>query len=620
MISPLNSHGPSSNLDLSFLKMDAQRRLFYLLDKFEGTKTVIFDDKLIGPLEFVANASLLKKHDAIRLLRLSDAKITLTQSSTTTDFILFFLCKDPRSANIVADVLQRINRVCSSKTSLVFLPQRCASIEKILELNKVDLEKLNTIEELNIELFMLDTDLISMENEYVYRDIYLNDDLSSIHQIVEGLLKIEQLYGQIPRISGQGKSAKLVKDLLLKRRQIAAHSRLPLSSQVQIQHLILIDRRIDLITPLLTQLTYEGLLDEIFGVHHGTISLPAEKFVKSEEKQKDKKSEKKIVTSSDPKRKFELKSSEELFARLRDCHINGVAESLKQSAKKLQAEYDECNSEGMTIHEMGKIVKRLHHLKNAKNSQSNHVTITELINEHTLKAEFIYSLRIQHEILQEDRINRIIPDLDIKLLRQEAPLGIIRLICLQSMIANGLKSKISEYYQREIIRNYGDKYLELLIQLERGQLWLNHEKFYEFGQPSQLKSKFNLINDDVDECNPSHFSYVYGGYAPLSIVVTHILSQSSNKLQFKSWQDNLKLLPAPTVCGLDATNNDISINTIEETQNVLVFFVGGCTFAEISALRQLAQQDENSYIIGTSAIINGDSFINSLWPPSPKVQ
>ena len=34
----------------------------------------------------------------------------------------------------------------------------------------------------------------------------------------------------------------------------------------RIDSLIIIDRRVDLITPLLTQLTYEGLVDELFGI------------------------------------------------------------------------------------------------------------------------------------------------------------------------------------------------------------------------------------------------------------------------------------------------------------------------------------------------------------------
>ena len=37
----------------------------------------------------------------------------------------------------------------------------------------------------------------------------------------------------------------------------------------QIDMILLIDREVDMVTPLCTQLTYEGLIDEIIGVHNG---------------------------------------------------------------------------------------------------------------------------------------------------------------------------------------------------------------------------------------------------------------------------------------------------------------------------------------------------------------
>ena len=36
----------------------------------------------------------------------------------------------------------------------------------------------------------------------------------------------------------------------------------------QIDAIVLLDRSVDLLTPLSTQLTYEGLIDEIFGIKH----------------------------------------------------------------------------------------------------------------------------------------------------------------------------------------------------------------------------------------------------------------------------------------------------------------------------------------------------------------
>ena len=40
--------------------------------------------------------------------------------------------------------------------------------------------------------------------------------------------------------------------------------------------MILIDRAVDMITPLCTQLTYEGLVDEILGIKNGSVSMDKE--------------------------------------------------------------------------------------------------------------------------------------------------------------------------------------------------------------------------------------------------------------------------------------------------------------------------------------------------------
>ena len=41
-----------------------------------------------------------------------------------------------------------------------------------------------------------------------------------------------------------------------------------------IDMIVLIDRDVDMVTPLCTQLTYEGLIDEILGIEKGAVAIP----------------------------------------------------------------------------------------------------------------------------------------------------------------------------------------------------------------------------------------------------------------------------------------------------------------------------------------------------------
>lgn len=50
------------------------------------------------------------------------------------------------------------------------------------------------------------------------------------------------------------------------------------SQPSQIDSVVIIDRTVDLITPLITPLTYEALIDELFGIIYSVAQLPAERF------------------------------------------------------------------------------------------------------------------------------------------------------------------------------------------------------------------------------------------------------------------------------------------------------------------------------------------------------
>lgn len=79
---------------------------------------------------------------------------------------------------------------------------------------------------------------------------------------------LEDLYGPIGRVTGKGHVVNQVWDLVSK---ISLEPRKPNSkanrNYTAIDHLVLIDRSVDLMTPMATQLTFEGLIDELFGIN-----------------------------------------------------------------------------------------------------------------------------------------------------------------------------------------------------------------------------------------------------------------------------------------------------------------------------------------------------------------
>lgn len=110
-----------------------------------------------------------------------------------------------------------------------------------------------------------------------------------------------------------------------------------------------------------------------------------------------------------------------------------------------------------------------------------------------------------------------------ELINQEAnPTSVLRLLCLYCLIAGGLKPKIYEDIQREFLQTYGYEYLPTLIHLNDLSLF-----FRTSGTKSpfaQCRRPLKLVVDDVDESAPEDISYVYSGYAPVSVrLVQHAL-------------------------------------------------------------------------------------------------
>ena len=63
----------------------------------------------------------------------------------------------------------------------------------------------------------------------------------------------------------------MVWDLVKTLQSLQGEPRAPIRNEIG--HIFLIDREADLVTPLCTQTTYEGLLDETFGIKSGWYSV-----------------------------------------------------------------------------------------------------------------------------------------------------------------------------------------------------------------------------------------------------------------------------------------------------------------------------------------------------------
>ncbi|XP_043464161.1 vacuolar protein sorting-associated protein 33A [Leptopilina heterotoma] len=600
-----SAHLSSGRWNVGLIQEEARKQLLCLLERCEGTKAIVWDKSLAGPIGLVAKYSLLQEHDVIKMYPLGGGPLPQINVAN----IIFITRPQLDLMDLIAEIVHGEEGSKPRKEFHIFFVPRQSLLCKQKLKNRGVYGSFTLIEEFSCDLFPFDNDLVSMELNNAFREFFLENDPTCLYQVARAIQSLQKIYGKISKVTGRGPAANKVWELLQRLNREEEDIKQNNSQTSIIEHLLIFDRSTDLLTPLVTQLTYEGLIDEIFGISNTTVQLPAEKFHDSDESP--------TVMTLDKKEQIILNSGEEIFAEIRDKNFNGVGPVLSRKAKVISSQFDERHGD-KSVQEIKQFVARLPHMLATKQSLTKHTTIAEMIKEVTDSSQFLESLQIEQELLNcidTDKPNSFIEDM---IAQQEPLLKVLRLLCIQSLTNSGLKAKLLDYYKREIIQTYGYQHLPTLLNLEKAGLLKVQQSSRQY---SVLRKTLKLTVEDESEITPKDISYVHSIYAPLSIRLAEQLVQGG----WEGITDILGLLPGPT-CG----SGSLNLNPIGKTERrnsltsensnseppklVLVFFIGGCTYAEISALRFLSQQEELNveFVVGTTKLINGNTFLTSL--------
>lgn len=579
------------------LREAVRRELREFLDKCAGSKAIVWDEYLTGPFGLIAQYSLLKEHEVEKMFTLKGSRLPAADVKN----IIFLVRPRLELMDIIAEnVLSEDRRGPTRDFHILFVPRRSLLCEQRLK----DLGVLGSFihrEEYSLDLIPFDGDLLSMESEGAFKECYLEGDQTSLYHAAKGLMTLQALYGTIPQIFGKGECARQVANMMVRMKREFTGSQ---NSVFPVfDNLLLLDRNVDLLTPLASQLTYEGLIDEIYGIQNSYVKLPPEKF--APKKQGGSGGGKDLPTEA---KKLQLNSAEELYAEIRDKNFNAVGSVLSKKAKIISAAFEERHN-AKTVGEIKQFVSQLPHMQAARGSLANHTSIAELIKDVTTSEDFFDKLTVEQEFMSgidTDKVNSYIEDC----IAQKHPLiKVLRLVCLQSVCNSGLKQKVLDYYRREILQTYGYEHILTLNNLEKAGL-LKAQTGGRNNYPT-IRKTLRLWMDDVNEQNPTDISYVYSGYAPLSVRLAQLLSRPG----WRSIEEVLRILPGPHFEERQPLPTGLQKKRQPgENRVTLVFFLGGVTFAEIAALRFLSQLEDGGteYVIATTKLMNGNSWIEAL--------
>ncbi|XP_040198404.1 vacuolar protein sorting-associated protein 33B isoform X1 [Rana temporaria] len=602
---------PPNLPDFTILKRLARDQLIYLLEQLPGKKDLFIEPELMSPLDRIANVSILKQHDVDKLYKIDNKPIY-----TNADQLCFLIRPRIKHVKNIANLVNKDKKSkISRKYKIIFSPQKFHTCDMILEQEGIYGDV--TTDEWSFYLLPLDDDIISMELPEFFRDYFLEGDQRWIATVPRALNLLNSIFGPISKIYGIGRCSKMVLDIwqaYLDQEESDRKDRKP-----EIGHVFMIDRDVDYVTPLCSQVVYEGLVDDIFRIKCGSVEFGPE------------------VTSSDKSIKVLLNSQDKVFGEIRNEHFSNIFSFLSQKARNLQSQYDK--RQGMDIKQMKSFVSQeLKGLKQEHRLLSLHIGACESIMKRKTKQDFQELLKTEHSLLEGFDIRESIGVIEEHINRQISPIDSLRLLCLLSITENGLIPKDYKSLKTQYLQSYGPEHLLTFSNLKRtgllteqvpgetltavesrvsklvtdkaaGKITDAFSSLAKKGHFRGISKRLGLIprvDGEYDLKTPKDMAYVYSGaYIPLSC---KLIEQVLTRKGWTGLEEVTRLLNGNEFAEQISDRNSYS----ESQRIILAVFLGGCTFSEISALRFLGKETGYRFVFLTTSITNAARMMESL--------
>ena len=611
-----------------------------LSKQFTKEKIVIIDDEI---------KKLLGHVQALSELNASDIREFKDRQHDTSDYRITLFIVRPKTAymdligNMIKDEMTKLTQTKPRETTpkqygILFVPRRSRVCEEKLKEKGVRGDVI--IDELNLDFLPIDTDLLSMESNECFRDIYLNNDTTPIFNLAHGLITLQKLYGIIPNVVVKGEKAKQCYESMMRmQREVPDNERRVPS---QIENLILIDRTVDLITPMMIPATYEALLDEKFGIQLNRIEVPTS-FFSADFREVQK------IDETKEKVPIRLLTNDQLYSDTRYAHMTPVGKILQEGARaqrQLRTDFDTqfsgsaSNIQGKKLAELREFVTRMSNQNAKTKTLSTHLELAYCIKQESTASYDLY-LANQLAILFSPTVQDAVRQIDERIAWKDNIFYILRYFAIVThALGSQLKRKDYDAIKKDIVQTFGLQYLVLIHALERvGLLYLpdtsknapsikSNETMLE-----RLKREWNVLQEDqVNVTDPQDFYYVFYQYAPISIRLIERIVFSNAGMNI---QEMMSILPGAnfvdtqqvpielkrqrhgsttSINSLNRTNKQATQQQLQqqtESRVTLVVFIGGITYGEIAALRFLADQNRD-FIIATTNFINGTTLMKSL--------
>ena len=422
---------------------------------------------------------------------------------TKDDAIIFIIQPDITIFTKILPIKFKVSSVnAETESNIIFIPGESYDIIEYMISN--DLINRFKIYSFFIDVLSLDNDLLSLEKDNCFKEIYIDKNLTSISELASAFIKIESCFGKVKHKYIKGDNSKIFDTLVTEKEREN-----DLKVTDEILGMIVLDRSVDFLTALTRNYTYEGLIDEFFGINLGTIKIK-ESFIR-DIKVKNPEQEKTVTYSlSSIKNKFYSRIGCMFYLDIKNylCAVDKYYRDIAQMQNK-------------KITSSGEMSKTLNEIKIYKNEIKGPLnTNTEIIsyiidninNEETLLFTKMEQLLLSGEFPPNLHLfydDYICDKLDLNKL--------LRLMAIESLTQGGIQDY--NIIKRDILNIYGYQNIFLFRDLEelgwlKGKTYIKNLMEMNY---SYLFKKLELLNDNPNEKKVENCSYILGGLCPISL-------------------------------------------------------------------------------------------------------
>ena len=492
------------------------------------------------------------------------------------------------------------------EANIIFIPGESYEIIEYMMAN--DLIKNFKRFSFNIDLLPIDNDLLSLEKENCFREIYIDKNLTSISELANAFVKLESCFGKVKHRYMKGDNSKIFDDLVREKEKEN-----DLKTTDEILGMIVLDRSVDFLTTVTTNYTYEGLIDDYFGINFGTIKIK-ESIIKDTSKQIKNTNTEKIIT-------YSLTSfGNPFYSRLGCMHYLDARQYLNNLYDYYQniATTDKSKVKS-SFQDIEKITSELKtYIAEIKEPLLVNKNILYKIIDSNLESEYLQYIKNEQLLLCGDFPSNLHLYYEDYICDKKDLNQILKLMVIESITQGGIQDYNS--IKRDILNIYGYQNIFLFRDLEHLG-WLNEKTYiknlielnYE-----QLCKKLELVKPNFNEQKVEDCSYAMGGFCPISLkLIEKAVEGKWNKIQ-----DIIKKMPGEVSFPFDESE---IVKPTKEVNTIFIVFIGGVTYTEIEGIRYLNRKFKEAYdkssskkptrkqlIIVTTGILNSKKIFLNL--------